>query len=114
MGAMYDSGDLVFEPVMGELLALKGQVDDALLQRVASKLIGGLLDLHWSNADATLGLYDDEPAIVAAFKGHGILLSCLSENAEHGWSCEEERGHYPQTQHKDFQGRTWNDEEAVQ
>jgi hypothetical protein len=114
VGAKYEAGDLVFEPVMDELLPLKAQIGDAALQRIASKLVGGLLGLHWDNADASLGLYDDEPAVVAAFKEHGVLLDCMSENAEHNGVCEEERGHYPETDHKDYQGRTWSDEEAVQ
>lgn len=114
MGAKYEAGDLVFEPVMDELLPLKEQIGSETLQRIASKLAGGLLKLHWDNADASLGLYDGEPAVVAAFREHGILLECMSENAERGGTCEEERGHYPGTEHKDFQGWTWSDEEAVQ
>jgi hypothetical protein len=59
-------------------------------------------------------MYDTEPAVVAAFKEHGVRLKCMSENDEHGGWCEEERGHYPETRHRDDDGRTWTEEEAVQ
>lgn len=114
MGIKYEAGEKVFEPVVNQLLLLRDQIAPESLQRITSRLVGGLLSLGWGNADSWLGLHDEEPAIVAAFREHGIFLDCLSENAAHGGSCEEERGHYPQTKHKDFRGRTWNDEEAVQ
>lgn len=114
MGAKHEAGGKVFEPVMDELLPLKGQIGEEALQRIASKLVSGLLDLHWDNADGSLGVYDGEPAVVAAFREHGILLKCMSEHAENPWQCEEERGHHPATQHKDYWGNTWTDAEAVQ
>jgi hypothetical protein len=114
MGIKYDGGDKIFDPVMDELLPLEEQVGPEVIQRVASKLIGGLLELGWDNADGWPGIYDSEPAVIAAFKEHGILLKCMSEHAEHGGVCEEERGHYPATAHKDDQGWTWGDDEAVQ
>lgn len=113
MGIKYDAGDKVFEPVMGELLPFKEQFGSEALQRITSSLAGGLLKLGWDNAEASLGLYDSEPAVVAAFREHGILLDCMSEHAESGESCEEERGHYPATLHKDHRGSTWSDEEAL-
>lgn len=114
MGAKYDSGDQVFNPVMDELLPVKDQIGEEAVQRIASKLIGGLLNLGWNNADGTLSAYDSEPAVVAAFAEHDLLLACMSENAEHGGVCEENRGHYPDTDHKDFRGYTWGWEEEVQ
>lgn len=114
MGIKYDVGDKVFDPAMDELLPLKDQIGEEALQRIAAKVVGGLLDLGWGNADASLGMYDDQPAVIAAFREHGILLDCMSEHAEHGGICEEERGHHPETDHKDHQGWTWSDEEAVQ
>lgn len=114
MGAKYNPGDKVFDPVMEELLPLKGQVGEEVIQRIASKLIGGLLALGWGNADGWPGIYDEEPAIVAAFEEHGVQLDCMSENSEPGGVCEVKRGHYPETDHEDFMERTWNHEEEVQ
>lgn len=114
MGAQYNSGDQVFAPVMEELLLVKDRIGEEVLQKVASKLIRGLLNLGWDNADGWPGIYDSEPAIIAAFNEYGIQVDCMSENAEYGWSCEEERGHYPASDHKDFLGRTWGHDEEVQ
>jgi len=106
VGAKYESGTAVFEPVMDELLPLKDQIGEAALQRIASKLIGGLLGFGWGNAEATVGVYDAEPTIVAAFKEHGVLLFCDAQHPDDGESCEEpERGHT--APHKDYLGRTW-------
>lgn len=114
MGAKYDAGDRVFDPVIAELLPLKEQLGEEALHRIASHLVGGLLALGWGNAESTLGAYDGEPAIVAAFREHNVLLKCTSEHDGHGGMCEEEQGHHPATDHKDYQGRTWKHDEAIQ
>ncbi|MFE0472462.1 hypothetical protein ACFW2V_12695 [Streptomyces sp. NPDC058947] len=114
MGIKYEAGDQVFDPVAEELLQVKAQIGEEAMQRILSKLVGGLLSLGWGNADGTLGAYEDEATVVAAFAQHGVKLACMSENAEHGGVCEEDRGHYPGIDHKDFRGWTWGDEEAVQ
>lgn len=113
MGVRYDAGDLAFEPVMEELLLLKDQLGDGAVQNVASKLIGGLLSLGWGNAEASLGMHDDKPAVVAAFREHGVLLTCMAEHPDDGENCEDvERGH--SSPHRDYLGRTWNDPQVVQ
>lgn len=114
MGVKYDAGDQVFDPVADELLQVKDQIGEEAVQRILSKLVGGLLSLGRGNADGTLGAHEDEPSVVAAFAEHGVMLACMSENAEHGGVCEENRGHYPDTDHKDFRGWTWGHKEEVQ
>lgn len=112
MGVKYEAGTDVFEPVMDELLPLKEQLGGEVVQRIASKLIGGLLGLGWNNAEGTVGVYDGEPAIVAAFREHGVLLFCGSEHPDDSEPCEDlERGH--EGPHRDYLGRTWLDEESV-
>lgn len=112
MGIKYEAGTDVFEPVMDELLPLKEQIGEEAVQRIASKLVSGLLGLGWGNAEGTVGVYDEEPAIVAAFKEHGVLLFCGAGHPDDGEPCEEaERGH--EAPHKDHLGRTWLDEENV-
>lgn len=113
MGVKYGAGDEVFEPVVDELLLHRSVLGEVGLQKIASKLVKGLLELGWGNAEGTLGMYDDNPAIVAAFKENGLLLACWSEHATEAWQCEAERGHYPAAPHKDYQGNTWMDEEQV-
>lgn len=107
MGVKYEGGD-VFDAVMKPLLA-DAWVRSDTVQAVASGLVKSLLDLHWDNADATLGEYDENDAIVAAFKEHGILLPCQAEHPDDGESCEEP-GRDHSTPHRDYLGRTWSTE----
>jgi hypothetical protein len=112
VGVKYNAGSDVFEPVIDELLPHRGVIGEIGLQKIASKLVHGLLELGWDNADGTLGLYDDSPAIVAAFKENGVLLFCGAEHPDDGESCEgAERGHTEP--HRDHLGRTWTDQESV-
>lgn len=112
MGVKHGSGTEVFEPVMTLLLPLKEQIGAETLQKVASALAGGLLELGWDNAEGTVGMYDEEPAIVAAFKEHGILLFCGAEHPDDGEPCEGlGRGH--KEPHRDYMGRIWMNQEET-
>lgn len=112
MGIKYEAGTDVFEPVMAVLLPLKEQVGEEAVQRIASRLIAGLLGLGWGNADGTVGMYDEEPAIVAAFQEHGVLLFCGAEHPDDDEPCDGlARGH--EEPHRDHLGRTWADEEGL-
>ncbi len=110
MGIKYEAGTDVFEPVMDEILLVKEQIGAEAVQRIASKLIKALTEMGWNNAEGTVGVYDEEPAIVAAFAEHDILLFCGSEHPDDGEPCEGlARGH--KEPHKDYLGRTWTEEE---
>jgi hypothetical protein len=110
MGVKYNGGD-VFDAAIQGLMAVPG-VTDEMVYETARPLIRSLLDLYWDNADGTVGMYDDKPAIVAAFKDNGIMLFCGGEHPDDGESCEGlERGHAEP--HRDHLGRIWTDEESV-
>lgn len=111
MGVKYGGGD-IFDAAMRGLMAVPG-VTPEMIYETARPLIKSLLDLGWDNADGTVGLYDDNPAIVAAFQDNGILLFCGAEHPDDGESCEGvQRGH--KVPHRDYLGRTWTSEESAE
>lgn len=106
MGVKYEGGE-IFEAVMKGLMDVP-DVTWEMVFETAKPLIKGLLEFGWDNAESTLGIYDEDPAIVAAFKENGVLLSCGSENPDDGEPCDGlERGHGGS--HRDCLGRTWAD-----
>jgi hypothetical protein len=111
MSVKYDGGN-VFDAAMRGLMAVPG-VTPEMIHETARPLIRSLLDLHWDNADGTVGMYDDNPAIVEAFRENGILLFCGAEHPDDGEPCEGiQRGHT--VPHRDHLGRTWADGESVE
>lgn len=110
MGVKYEGGDL-FGDVMKGLTDVPG-VTPEMVYETARPLIASLLKLGWDNAEGTVGMYDDKPYVVAAFRDNGVLLFCGSEHPDDGEPCEGlERGH--EAPHKDYLGRTWVEEENL-
>lgn len=97
------SGDEVFEPVANKLIELNAPAD--LKQQVCSVLIDALQNRGWDTESESLGMYQDDPAIIAAFRENDILLGCWDQEPDEGWSCELERGHGGD--HDDDDGHTW-------
>lgn len=110
MGVKYEGGD-IFEETMRALMN-GPEATPEVIERTAEPLIRELLRFGWDNADGTLGLYQDNPAIVAAFKANGVLLFCEGEHPDDGEPCDGlGRGH--EGPHQDCLKRTWSDEEKV-
>ncbi|WP_228973425.1 hypothetical protein [Streptomyces sp. DH12] len=99
------SASRIFEPAADAMLRTGATA--AQKTEVLSALVKALLEGDWDTAEESLGLYEDDPAIVEAFRRHGIVVECGAErDLLSGWSvCQEERGHVGC--HRDWQGREW-------
>lgn len=104
MGKMKQGASDVFNAAMQGLLATPG-VTQEMVYETARPLIQNLLKLRW-DAYGTAVMYDDNPAIVRAFKDNGVLLPCEAEHPGDGGLCKDpERGH--DGPHEDYWGNTW-------
>jgi len=92
------SGGDVFDPVARKMREL-GSTDEQVTE-VLAVLIDGLQERGWDTEDESLGEFQDDAAIVEAFRRNRILLRCGEQPG--GW-CERERGH-PGDEHKDYLG----------
>ena len=111
MGIKYE-GDEIFTPVIRA--AIEEGLSGESLWKLADVLLGKLLEFGWNNAETALSEFEDNPYVVAAFRKHDFLLDCASEHDSEGWWCAGERGHYPVSPHRDFQGNTWTEEEEME
>jgi hypothetical protein len=95
----------IFDPV-ARAMQRTGATDEQKTE-VLSALIKTLHDGDWDTDGESLGEFQDDPAIVEAFRRNGTVLECWDEyEGPDGWTaCEEERGH--DGDHKDWRGRTW-------
>lgn len=102
----WNSANLIFDPVAKALIELKAP--DELKTKVLGDLIGALQEGDWDTEDESLDEFEDDPAIVEAFRQHNVIIHCGAES-EDGEVCEQERGHDsdPASEHKDYVGRTW-------
>ncbi len=98
------AGD-IFDPVAKALVELNAPDDMKI--RVLGTLIGTLQDGDWDTEHESLGEFQDDPAIVEAFRRHDVIFHCNVEGqVQDVWtSCELERGH--DGAHKDWNGREW-------
>ena len=98
------SGGDIFDPVADKLIDLG--VEDQIKTQVLSTLIECLRNRDWDTEEESLGSYDDDPAIVEAFRRNGIVLRCAEEGGPDGdWWCEKVRHHA--SDHEDYLGRKW-------
>jgi hypothetical protein len=95
----------VFDPVAR---AMKDAGAPAELKtRVLAALISALQYRDWDTEDESLGLFQDDPAIVEAFRRNGVILGCGAEpEGDAGDSCELERGHGGEF-HEDWRKHRW-------
>lgn len=84
------SAGAIFDPVAQALVDL--EATDEMKIRVLGDLIGALQDGDWDTEDESLHEFSDDPAIVQAFRQHGITITCAAEGGDGEW-CELERGH---------------------
>lgn len=94
----------IFVPVANKLVELG--VSDDIRREVCSVLIATLQEGDWDTEGESLGEFQDDPSIVAAFRENGIVRSCADEDGPDwaGW-CELEIGH--SGDHDDELGNTW-------
>lgn len=102
------SGGEVFDPVARELQGAAAPVE--VRERVCRVLIDALQNRGWDTEGESLGEFQDDPAIVRAFKANGVVLQCLAEHETRPWQCEREQGHV--SDHRDYQGNTWPNEDG--
>jgi hypothetical protein len=102
------SGDEVFDPVADTLIELGAS--DELKRAVCSVLIAALQNRGWDTESESLGMYPDDPAIVAAFRDNDVVQTCNAEHDTQPWSCELDLGH--DGDHDDDGGHQWRDAEA--
>jgi len=97
------AGYAIFNPVA------KGLIDagasDEIKTSVLSSLIVALRDGDWDTEDESLEQFKDDPAIVEAFRQHGVILYCGAESGDGKW-CDLERGHAYDF-HADERGDQW-------
>lgn len=108
----WTGGARIFETV-SEAIERREEVEISGTE-LASVLIAALRREGWDPQDYGVGGLDEDSIIREAMAEHGNVEKCHAEPTEHGGTCEEERGHYPATNHRDHQGRTWTNEEEVQ
>lgn len=97
------SGSEIFNPVARTLQV--AVPDRVAREAVCESLIDALTDHDWDTESESLGLFAEDPAIVAAFARHGIFQGCYAEHETKPWQCEERLGHTGD--HKDYAGNTW-------
>lgn len=66
----------IFDPVARAMIEL-GATDEMKI-RVLGDLIGALQQGDWDTEDESLGELQDDPAIVEAFRRHGVTPPCAS------------------------------------
>lgn len=100
------SAGQIFDPVARALIEL-GAPDD-MKTRVLGDLIGALQDGDWDTEDESLEQFKDDPAIVAAFRDHDVIITC--NNVDDDRWCTQETGH--KDQHGDGY-KTWPQKETT-
>lgn len=83
------AGD-IFDPVAKAMVELNAP--DEMKIRVLGDLIGALREGDWDTEDESLSQFEDDPAIVEAFRQHNIIVRCDVYHGDGEW-CELERGH---------------------
>jgi len=96
------SAGAIFDPVARAMVEL-GAPDEMKI-RVLGDLIGALQDGDWDTEGESLDEFQDDPAIVEAFRQHDVYLRCGNESTDGEW-CEAERGHAGD--HVDYRGSRW-------
>jgi hypothetical protein len=104
----WSSGGYHFGPVAEALIKLGAS--DEVKTGVCSALIESLQGGDWDTEGESLGEFQDDPAIVAAFREQGVFLEyCDERRPGVPWRyCRDEAGH--KGAHEDNQG-TWPNKE---
>lgn len=86
----WSSAGAIFDQVATALV--EGGVSDEVKTTVCGTLIGAFLADDWETADLSLKAFCEDPAIVAAFREHEIVMVCGARGPA-GESCEREQRH---------------------
>jgi hypothetical protein len=86
----WSSAGAIFDPVAQAMIDLNAPAEMKL--RVLGALIGALQDGDWDTEDESLNQFLDDPAIVEAFRQHGIISYCMAGSGDGRW-CELEYRH---------------------
>ncbi|WP_432157789.1 hypothetical protein [Streptomyces sp. bgisy153] len=95
----------IFDPV-AEAMQRTGASDEQKTE-VLSVLIKALHDGDWDTDGESLGAFQDDPAIVEAFRRNGVVVPCGDERSglhDYSW-CGLERDHAGP--HQDWRGNRW-------
>lgn len=93
------SAGSIFDPVAKALVELNAP--DDMKRAVLGTLIGQLQDGDWDTEGESLEDFQDDPAIVAAFRDHDVILECGvilecdadDDGPESTYYCQLEHGH---------------------
>ncbi|MCW2929937.1 MAG: hypothetical protein JWM19_899 [Actinomycetia bacterium] len=104
----WSSGNEVFDPVATKMQELGAS--DEVKTEVLTVLIHELQMRDWDTEGESLDQFEDDPAIVEAFRRNRVVVKCDEKATVDGvnlW-CERERGPrgHQGGQHDDY-GRTW-------
>jgi hypothetical protein len=94
------SAGAIFDPVARAMVELNAP--DEMKIRVLGDLIGALQDGDWDTEGESLREFQDDPAIVEAFRQHDVIVHCNDKNDGGDW-CELERAH--EGDHADWTGQ---------
>ena len=97
----WSSAGCIFGPVAKALIEL-GAPDEMKI-RVLGDLIEALQQGDWDTESESLAEFEGDPAVVEAFRQHGVFLECGDDGGDE-W-CELERGH--DGDHADWRNRRW-------
>lgn len=104
----WSGGNEVFDPVAMKMQEL-GLSDDVKTE-VLTVLVRGLQMRDWDDEGESLDIFQDDPAIVEAFRRNEVVFKCNERAEVNGFSlwCGRERGPlgHQDGQHEDY-GRTW-------
>jgi hypothetical protein len=80
---------------------------------LVSELVKALKREGWDPEEYGVGGLNGDSIVRRALERHGVVEKCLAEHEVNPWQCEGRAGHYPTTNHHDYQGNTWSDEEKT-
>ncbi len=101
----------IFDPVAKAMV--EAQAPDEMKTAILSVLIETLRAGDWDTEHESLGEFQDDPAIVEAFRRNGVYENCDTDNPDEKWSwCRLEVGH--EGDHSDGPGKTWPRTEPAQ
>lgn len=104
------SAGQIFDPMARVMIELGAS--DEMKTRILGELIGKLQDGDWDTGDESLEEFKDDPAIVAAFRIHGVVIRCMAEDGPPEASyCEAEIRH--DGDHQDYDGLLWPQKAGV-
>jgi hypothetical protein len=95
----WSAGNTVFDPVARKARELG--LSDEQVTELLTILIRELQDRDWDTEDESLEEFEDDAAIVEAFRRQGIYVRCGEEDGE-GMPCELPLGHGPERDHNQF------------